>query len=77
MAKPMPRPRPMPMPSSTARKSPTSASIGAGNYEGSELPAPVIRLHQLPARHGDGFTLRIDDIAVGKHRRGPVKGVKK
>jgi hypothetical protein len=28
-------------------------------------------------RHGDGFTLRIDDVAVGKYRQGPVKGAKK
>jgi hypothetical protein len=35
------------------------------------------RLHQLPARHGDGFALRIDDVAIGKYRQGPVKGAKK
>jgi len=51
---------------------------GAGNYEGIEIPAAFQTLsigftNYQPAT-GEGFTVWIDDIAVGKHRLGPVRG---
>jgi hypothetical protein len=50
---------------------------GAGNYEGIEIPAAFQTLsigftNYQPAT-GDGFTVWIDDIAVGKQRFGPVR----
>ncbi len=49
---------------------------GAGNFEGAELPAAFQTLsigwtNYQPAT-GDGFTVWIDDIAVGKKRLGPA-----
>ena len=54
---------------------------GAGNYEGIEIPAAFQTLsfgftNYQPAT-GDGFTVWIDDIAVGKNRLGPVPGKSK
>lgn len=54
---------------------------GAGNYEGIEIPAAFQTLsfgftNYQPAS-GDGFTVWVDDIAVGKHRLGPVRGARK
>jgi hypothetical protein len=54
---------------------------GAGNYEGIEIPAAFQTLsigftNYQPAT-GDGFTVWIDDIAVGKQRLGPVRGASK
>jgi hypothetical protein len=54
---------------------------GAGNYEGIEIPAAFQTLsvgftNYQPAT-GDGFTLWIDDFAVGKNRLGPVPGASK
>jgi hypothetical protein len=51
---------------------------GAGNYEGIEIPAAFQTLsigftNYQPAT-GDGFTVYIDDIALGKNRLGPVPG---
>ena len=51
---------------------------GAGNYEGIEIPAAFQTLsigftNYQPATD-EGFTVWIDDIAVGKHRLGPVPG---
>ena len=51
---------------------------GAGNYEGIEIPAAFQTLsigftNYQPAT-GEGFTVWIDDIAVGKNRLGPVRG---
>lgn len=50
---------------------------GAGNYEGIEIPDAFQTLsfgftNYQPAS-GAGFTVWIDDIAVGKHRLGPVR----
>lgn len=50
---------------------------GAGKYEGAELPAAFQTLsigwtNYQPAT-GEGFTVWLDDIAVGKSRLGPVK----
>jgi len=54
---------------------------GAGNYEGLEIPAAFQTLsfgftNYQPAT-GDGFTVWIDDIAVGKKRLGPVPGARR
>jgi hypothetical protein len=54
---------------------------GAGNYEGLEIPAAFQTLsfgftNYQPAT-GDGFTVWIDDIAVGKHRLGPAPGARR
>lgn len=54
---------------------------GAGNYEGIEIPAAFQTLsicftNYQPAT-GEGFTVWIDDIAVGKQRLGPVRGARK
>jgi hypothetical protein len=54
---------------------------GAGNYEGLEIPAAFQTLsfgftNYQPATD-DGFTVWIDDIAVGKQRLGPVRGARK
>lgn len=51
---------------------------GAGNYEGIEIPDAFQTLsigftNYQPAT-GDGFTVYIDDIALGKNRLGPVPG---
>jgi len=51
---------------------------GAGNYEGIEIPAAFQTLsvgftNYQPAT-GEGFTVWIDDFAVGKERLGPVRG---
>ncbi|HEY4075384.1 MAG TPA: hypothetical protein VGM26_00495 [Rhizomicrobium sp.] len=51
---------------------------GAGNYEGIEIPTAFQTLsfgftNYQPAT-GDGFTVWIDDIAVGKKRLGPTRG---
>ena len=53
---------------------------GAGNYEGIEIPAAFQTLsigftNYQPAT-GEGFTVWIDDIAVGKKRLGPVRGAR-
>jgi hypothetical protein len=50
---------------------------GAGKFDGSEIPAQFQTLsigwtNYQPAT-GDGFTVWIDDIAVGKQRLGPVR----
>ena len=51
---------------------------GAGNYEGIEIPAAFqtlsIGFTNYQAATGEGFTVYIDDIAVGKQRLGPVPG---
>jgi hypothetical protein len=54
---------------------------GAGNYEGIEIPDAFQTLsigftNYQPAT-GDGFTVYIDDIALGKRRLGPVRGAAK
>jgi hypothetical protein len=54
---------------------------GAGNYEGIEIPAAFDTLsvgftNYQPAT-GEGFTVWIDDFAVGKQRLGPVHGARK
>jgi hypothetical protein len=54
---------------------------GAGNYEGLEIPPAFQTLsfgftNYQPATD-EGFTVWIDDIAVGKQRLGPVRGAKK
>jgi hypothetical protein len=54
---------------------------GAGNYEGIEIPAAFQTLsigftNYQPAT-GEGFTVWIDDIAVGKKRLGPVRGARR
>ncbi len=54
---------------------------GAGNYEGIEMPAAFQTLsfgftNYQPAT-GEGFTVWVDDIAVGKQRLGPVRGATK
>src|SRR3569623_657224 len=54
---------------------------GAGNYEGIEIPATIQTLsigftNYQPAT-GEGFTVWIDDIAVGKQRLGPVHRARK
>jgi hypothetical protein len=54
---------------------------GAGNYEGIEIPNAFQTLsigftNYQPAT-GDGFTVYIDDIALGKRRLGPVRGAAK
>jgi hypothetical protein len=54
---------------------------GAGNFEGLEIPAAFQTLsfgftNYQPAT-GDGFTVWIDDIAVGKERLGPVRGARR
>jgi hypothetical protein len=53
-------------------------SKGAGNYEGIEIPAAFqtlsIGFTNYQAATGDGFTVYIDDIALGKERLGPVPG---
>jgi hypothetical protein len=54
---------------------------GAGNYEGIEIPATFQTLsfgftNYQPATD-EGFTVWIDDIAVGKQRLGPVRGARK
>jgi hypothetical protein len=54
---------------------------GAGNYEGIELPDAFqtlsIGFTNYQAATGDGFTVYIDDIALGKARLGPVPGAAK
>ncbi len=49
---------------------------GEGKYEGVELPDAFQTLSigwtNYQAATGEGFTVWIDDIAVGKHRLGPV-----
>jgi hypothetical protein len=51
---------------------------GAGNYEGIEIPAVFqtlsIGFTNYQAATGEGFTVYIDDIALGKNRLGPVRG---
>ena len=54
---------------------------GAGNYEGLEIPAAFQTLsigftNYQPATD-DGFTVWIDDVAIGKTRLGPVPGASK
>jgi len=54
---------------------------GAGNFEGIEIPAAFQTLsigftNYQPATD-EGFTVWIDDIAVGKHRLGSVPGARK
>ena len=54
---------------------------GAGNYEGIEIPDAFQTLsfgftNYQPAT-GEGFTVWIDDIAVGKKRLGPVPGARR
>ena len=54
---------------------------GAGNYEGIEIPAAFQTFsigftNYQPASEA-GFTVWIDDIAVGKTRLGPVRGAKR
>jgi len=54
---------------------------GAGNYEGIEIPDTFKTLsfgftNYQPATDA-GFTVWVDDIAVGKKRLGPVRGAKK
>ncbi len=54
---------------------------GAGNYEGIEIPDAFQTLsigftNYQPATD-EGFTVWIDDIAVGKERLGPVRGALK
>jgi hypothetical protein len=54
---------------------------GAGNFENVELPEKFQTLsfgftNYQPATD-EGFTVYVDDIAVGKNRLGPVKGAKK
>ena len=54
---------------------------GAGNFENVELPQKFQTLsfgftNYQPATD-NGFTVWVDDIAVGKHRLGPVRGAKK
>lgn len=54
---------------------------GAGHYEGLEIPAAFQTLsigftNYQPATD-QGFTVWIDDIAVGKQRLGPVPGARK
>jgi len=56
-------------------------SKGAGNYEGIEIPAAFQTLsigftNYQPATR-EGFTVWVDDIAVGKKRLGPVPGARK
>jgi hypothetical protein len=56
-------------------------SKGAGNYEGIEIPAAFQTLsvgftNYQPATD-DGFTVWIDDFAVGKERLGPVPGARR
>ena len=54
---------------------------GAGNYEGIEIPNAFQTLQigftNYQAATGEGFTVYIDDIAVGKQRLGPVPGAAK
>jgi hypothetical protein len=54
---------------------------GAGNYEGIEIPEAFqtlsIGFTNYQAATGEGFTVWIDDIAVGKQRLGPVRGARK
>ena len=54
---------------------------GAGNYEGIEIPAAFqtfsIGFTNYQPASGEGFTVWIDDIAVGKTRLGPVRGAKR
>ena len=56
-------------------------SKGAGHYEGIEIPAAFqtfsIGFTNYQAATGEGFTVWIDDIAVGKQRLGPVRGAAK
>ena len=51
---------------------------GAGNYDGIEIPAAFqtmsIGFTNYQAATGEGFTVYIDDIAVGKQRLGAVPG---
>lgn len=51
---------------------------GAGNYEGIEIPAAFqtlsIGFTNYQAATDQGFTVYIDDIALGKTRQGPVAG---
>ena len=54
---------------------------GAGNYEGLEIPAAFQTLsfgftNYQPATD-EGFTVWLDDIAVGKQRLGPVPGARR
>jgi len=54
-----------------------SVKKGAGHFEGAELPAQFQTLsigwtNYQPAT-GEGFTVWLDDIAVGKKRLGPVR----
>jgi hypothetical protein len=54
---------------------------GAGNYEGIEIPAAFQTLQigftNYQAATGEGFTVYIDDVALGKQRLGPVPGAAK
>ena len=54
---------------------------GAGKFEGIEIPAAFQTLSfgftNYQAATDDGFTVWVDDIAVGKHRLGPVPGASK
>ena len=56
-------------------------SKGAGNYDGIEIPAAFQTLQigftNYQAATDTGFTVYIDDIAVGKNRLGPVPGAAK
>jgi len=51
---------------------------GAGNYEGIEIPDAFQTLQigftNYQAASGDGFTVYVDDIALGKNRLGAVPG---
>jgi hypothetical protein len=61
-------------------KAEVEVSKGAGQFEGVELP-PVFQTFSVgwtnyqPAT-GEGFTVWIDDLAIGKKRLGPVSGAK-
>jgi hypothetical protein len=54
---------------------------GAGQFEGSEIPAAFqtysIGWTNYQPATGEGFTVWIDDIALGKKRLGPVAGTTK
>lgn len=53
-----------------------SFSKGAGNFKGAEIPEKFqsfsIGFTNYQLASGDGFTLWLDDIAIGKQRLGPV-----
>ncbi|MBV9550214.1 MAG: hypothetical protein JO256_11135 [Alphaproteobacteria bacterium] len=54
---------------------------GAGNFDGIEIPAAFqtlsIGFTNYQAATGSGFTVYIDDIALGKNRLGPVRGAER